>query len=70
MQNQVERVFSKRNCIRIKDNGIKTLNIAISKKNLFVKSTIFPHRIIQKYSWTSPDGKTHNQMNHILIDRR
>jgi len=41
-----------------------------TSKNLVVKSTMFPHRNIHKYTWTSPDGKTHNQIDHVLIDRR
>jgi hypothetical protein len=51
------------------DNSVRTVNFAASK-NLVVKSTMFPHRNIHKYTWTSPDGKTHNQIDHILIDRR
>jgi hypothetical protein len=39
-------------------------------KNLRVKSTMFSHCNIHKYIWTSPDGKTHNQIDHILVDRR
>jgi len=47
------------------DNGVRTGNFATSK-NLVVKSTMFPHRNICKCNWTSPDGKTHNQIDHIL----
>ena len=41
------------------DNGVKILYFATSK-NLVVKSTMFPHRDIHKYTWTSPEGKTYN----------
>jgi hypothetical protein len=50
-------------------NGIRVINFAISK-NLTVKRTLFPHRNIRKYAWTSPDGKTNNQIDHILVGRR
>jgi hypothetical protein len=51
------------------ENGVRIVNFATSK-NLVAKSTIFPHRKIRKFNWTSPDGKTQNLTDHILIDRR
>jgi endonuclease/exonuclease/phosphatase family metal-dependent hydrolase len=51
------------------DNGVRVVNFA-TYKNLVVKSTMFPHHSIHKYTWTSPDGKMHNQIDHIFIDRR
>jgi hypothetical protein len=38
------------------DNGVRVVNFPTSK-TLTVKSTMFPHRNIHKYTWTSPDGK-------------
>jgi hypothetical protein len=43
------------------DNGGRVVNFATSK-NLVVKSTMFPHRKIHKYTWTSPDGQTNNHI--------
>jgi hypothetical protein len=51
------------------DNGVGVVNFA-TFKNLIVKSTMFPHRNIHKFTWTSPDEKTYNQSDHILISRR
>jgi hypothetical protein len=51
------------------DNRVRVVNFATSK-NLRVKSTMFPHSNIHKYSWMSPGGKTYNQIDHIVVDRR
>jgi hypothetical protein len=48
--------------------GIRVVKFATSK-NLVVRSPVFPHRNFHKYTWTSPDGKTHNHIDHVLIDR-
>jgi endonuclease/exonuclease/phosphatase family metal-dependent hydrolase len=53
------------------DNWIRLVNFATSK-NLRVKSTMFRHSNIHKYTrtWTSPGWKTHNQIDYVLADRR
>jgi hypothetical protein len=53
----------------INDNGVRIVNFAPSN-NLVLKSTMLLHRNIHEYKRTSPDGNTHNQIYHILIDRR
>jgi hypothetical protein len=42
----------------IKNGDVRIVNFATSE-NLAVKSTMFPHRNLHNYTWTSPDGKTH-----------
>jgi hypothetical protein len=51
------------------DNGVRVINFATSR-NLIVKRTMFPHHNIHKFTWTSPDGMTHKQIDDILIDKR
>jgi hypothetical protein len=49
-------------------NEVRVVNFATSK-NLSQKYNV-PHHSILKYTWNSPDRKTHNHIDHILIDRR
>ena len=48
------------------DNGVRIVNFP--HKNL-VNSTMFLHQNVHKCTWSCPVGKTHNQIDHILIDR-
>ena len=53
------------------DNGIRLINFVCSK-NMVVARTLLSHKDIQvhKVTWRSPDGQTHNQIDHLLIDSR
>jgi hypothetical protein len=31
---------------------------------------MFPHPNVHKYAWTFPDGKTYNQIDHMLLGRK
>jgi hypothetical protein len=61
------RTFS--NSLHYYDNRVRVVNF-VTPKILTVRSTMLPHCNIHKFAWTSPDGKSHNQIDHILIDRR
>jgi len=48
------------------DSGVRIINFATSK-NLVVKNTMLPHRDFHKFTWTSPDGETRNQIACIDV---
>jgi hypothetical protein len=52
------------------DNGVRVvlINLATSKDHT-IKSKMFPCCNSHNSTWTSPDGKPHNQITHFLIDR-
>ncbi|XP_072937456.1 uncharacterized protein [Epargyreus clarus] len=51
------------------DNGVRLISFGTSK-SLVIKSTMFPHKEIHKGTWISPDGRTINQIDHVLVDAR
>jgi len=51
------------------DNGTRLIHFATSQ-DLTISSTYFPRKDIHKYTWVSPNGRVHNQIDHILINKR
>ena len=51
------------------ENGLRLIDYAMSK-NMVISGTYFPHKNIYKMWWRSPDGRTNNQIDHVLIDGR
>lgn len=51
------------------DNGMRLTDFAAAK-NMVVSSTKFRHLDIHKATWLSPDQKTRNQIDHVVIDGR
>ena len=48
------------------DNGERFVNFC-ALNNQAITSTMFPHKDIHKYTWTSPDGLHKNQIDHIAV---
>jgi hypothetical protein len=49
------------------DNGLRLIGLA-NALNMVIGSTTFPHKNIHLTTWRSPNGKTTNQIDHVLID--
>ncbi|KPU74672.1 uncharacterized protein Dana_GF27403 [Drosophila ananassae] len=48
------------------DNGDRLIDLCQTFQ-LVIGGTVFPHREVHKYTWTSPDGNTRNQIDHLCI---
>ena len=53
----------------LNDNGIRLLSFC-QAHNLVVGSSLFPHKRIHKLTWNSPDGRTINQIDHTVVNRK
>ena len=64
-----ERYMGKHGMGDLNDNGERLIGIC-EQNELTIGGTLFPHKNIHKVTWTSPDGKTKEQLDHILINRK
>ena len=54
---------------KINDNGIRMASFCLAN-NLVIGGSLFKHKNIHKYTWTSPNGKHRNQIDHFLISQK
>ena len=51
------------------DNGGRLIDLCQAFQHI-ISSSIFPHKEIDKYTWTSRNRKTENQIDHICVSRK
>ena len=53
----------------INRNGERFINVC-EMNSFTITGTLFPYQEIHNNTWISPDGKTHNQIDHALVNRQ
>ena len=64
-----EDVMGKHGCGNINDNGEWLVEFCLNN-NCVIGGTIFPHKNIHKLTWKSPDCRTINQIDHVIINNK
>ena len=64
-----ESIMGKHGCGIRSDNGQRLVDLC-QENDLVIGGTLFPHKNIHKNTWISPDGRTKNQIDHILINKK
>ena len=49
------------------ENSVRFVSFCVAN-NLAIVSTMFPHKKIHKYTWTAPNGRVRNQINHVAVN--
>lgn len=67
--NGLGRVMGQHGLGTVNDNG-ERLKEFCDFNEMVITGTIFPHKEIHKQTWVSPDGRTKNQIDHTLVNRK
>lgn len=62
-----ERAMGKHGCGVMNNNGERLADFCLNN-NCVIGGTIFPHKAIHKLIWRSPDGRSFNQIDHIIVN--
>ena len=67
--NSLGRVMGRHGLGTVNDNG-ERLKEFCNFNEMVITGTVFPHKEIHKQTWVSPDGRTKNQIDHALVNRK
>lgn len=65
----IEHVLGRQGLGTRNDNGDRLIDLCNSFQ-MTIGGTLFIHKRIHKVTWVSPDKKTENQIDHLIIDRK